>query len=333
MLCTNCGATNADDAKVCKSCDQPLSGVWQSPKSELVSAAGEDGEMVYGGFWERFAASFVDGFILMIIWMVGGIVLGVVIAATSHGNAPMAQQAVPFAILAFYAGLFLVMGLYFVLMESGARGATFGKRALKLRVVDLEGNRIGKGRATGRFLGRFLSNFMYIGYLIQPFTERKQALHDMLAGTVVVKTDKKSGGTGIVIAIVAAFFILLFVIGILAAIAIPAYQGYVNKAKMMKAETVGRIATRAVENYAAQNGKIPASLADTGVKLPAMPEVEDVTVNPQDGEVQVVLGAGAGSTVAGKALVFDATRGPDGKIVWTCSAPGIAPQMLPPDCR
>ena len=50
---------------------------------------------------------------------------------------------------------------------------------------------IGFGRAVGRYFARFLSMLvLYIGYLMQPFTQKKQALHDILAGTLVVKQQR-----------------------------------------------------------------------------------------------------------------------------------------------
>jgi uncharacterized RDD family membrane protein YckC len=55
-------------------------------------------------------------------------------------------------------------------------------------VTDLAGNRIGFGRATGRFFAKILSGMiMYIGFIMIGFTDRKQGLHDMLAGTLVMR--------------------------------------------------------------------------------------------------------------------------------------------------
>ena len=59
---------------------------------------------------------------------------------------------------------------------------------MKLRVVGLSGERISFGRATVRYFGRYISLLiLLIGYLIQPFTANKQALHDLMAGTLVVR--------------------------------------------------------------------------------------------------------------------------------------------------
>ena len=167
-----------------------------------------EGDITYAGFWARLAASFIDGLVILIPLCV--------------------LAAVP---VVGWLGAIVLAWLYFAVMESGERGATLGKRAMKLQVLSADGvERIGFGRATGRFFGRYLSTFLlYIGYLIQPFTARKQALHDMITSTVVVSRGSAPGG---VIALVIGLFIAVpFVGGILAADAIPAYQDYQKRAQ------------------------------------------------------------------------------------------------------
>ena len=78
--------------------------------------------------------------------------------------------------------------LYYALLESSSWQATLGKKALGLEVTDLEGRRISFGRASGRFFGKIISAIiLYIGFLMAGFTEKKQALHDMMAGTLVIR--------------------------------------------------------------------------------------------------------------------------------------------------
>jgi uncharacterized RDD family membrane protein YckC len=91
--------------------------------------------------------------------------------------------------LGSFQGIVLVGAwLYFALMESSPRGATVGKMALGLRVVDVQGQRISFMRATGRFFAKFISGLiLMIGYLMVAFTDRKRGLHDIMAGTLVVK--------------------------------------------------------------------------------------------------------------------------------------------------
>ena len=78
--------------------------------------------------------------------------------------------------------------LYFALMESSEMQATVGKMALGLYVTDLEGRRVSFGKATARFFGKILSTMtLGIGYIMAGFTVRKQALHDLIAGCLVLR--------------------------------------------------------------------------------------------------------------------------------------------------
>lgn len=136
----------------------------------------------YAGFWERFAAAFIDGILLLFIQSIIFSVFG-----TSILSAPD-PEAIGASFGTAYLLSLAVSWLYFALLESGEKQSTLGKRALDLRVTDAGGGRISFGQATGRHFGKYVSALMLlIGYLIQPFTERKQALHDLMAGTLVVK--------------------------------------------------------------------------------------------------------------------------------------------------
>ena len=86
--------------------------------------------------------------------------------------------------------LFIFAGwLYEASLESSSRQATLGKMALGLKVTDEYGNRISFARASARFFSKILSRMLLmVGYIMAGFTARKQALHDMLAGTLVVRT-------------------------------------------------------------------------------------------------------------------------------------------------
>lgn len=78
--------------------------------------------------------------------------------------------------------------IYHVVMESSDRQATYGKQILKIKVCDEEGKRIGPGKAIARNFCKFFSGLtLGIGYLISFFNRKQQCLHDMMAGTLVVK--------------------------------------------------------------------------------------------------------------------------------------------------
>lgn len=131
----------------------------------------------YGGFWIRLVAYIIDGILL-------GIAAGVIGAVTGGGMYGDLDHP-------NYSGSgvsIVVAWLYFALMESSERGATVGKMAVGLRVVTDQGQRLSFLHATGRYFAKFVSAIiMGIGFLMVAFTDRKRGLHDMIAGTLVVK--------------------------------------------------------------------------------------------------------------------------------------------------
>jgi uncharacterized RDD family membrane protein YckC len=161
-----------------------VSAVGETPAAGALPA----GAAIHAGFWRRCAAYTIDYFITFVISYVVGIVAGFALAAGRGAEGLMAAPTV--------GGLLgLVVGwLYFALQESSAQQATLGKRALGIKVTDDSGRRIGFGRATGRFFGKILSGLIFaIGFMLAGWTARKQALHDMLAGTLVVFRDVQPG--------------------------------------------------------------------------------------------------------------------------------------------
>lgn len=122
--------------------------------------------MVYAGFWKRAVAFLIDS-----------IIVGVVIGLSNWIFAD------------WLAGIIgLVAGwLYWAGMESSARQATIGKQTMNIYVTDIFGQRISFMRATGRYFAKILSGLIFlIGYFMAGFTARKQALHDILANTLVI---------------------------------------------------------------------------------------------------------------------------------------------------
>jgi len=158
----------------------------------------------YGGFWLRFVASFIDGIVLNVVSMaiifpllkmfgidMGSMVMDPEAMATAADPEAMMQQMMQ-QWMDFYKVavpiMLLLQVLYFAGMESSSKQATLGKMALGLKVVDVEGNRISFLRGVGRFFAKFLSYFtLLIGFIMAGFTAKKQALHDMVASTLVVK--------------------------------------------------------------------------------------------------------------------------------------------------
>jgi Zn-dependent protease with chaperone function len=129
----------------------------------------------------------------------------------------------------------------------------------------------------------------------------------------------------------ASVLITIAVIGILAAVALPAYQDYTSRVKLIGALGEGLRAGQAVGAYYAKNGTIPGSLAQAGFAPGAAPEmVRQVTVDPKSGVLRVDL---AFAPLQGKALVLTPSLDANQRVVWKCSGEDIRPQVLPPRCR
>jgi uncharacterized RDD family membrane protein YckC len=160
IACPSCAKANEDHAVYCQGCGLELKPV--TAESIPVSQTSEG----YGGFWIRFLAWIIDS---LVVSAGVGFILGI----TFGGG---------------FVVIFVASWLYEALLLSSSWKATLGKRALNLVVTDLEGQPLSFGRATGRHFAKWLSGLIFcVGFIIAAFTSRKQALHDMIAGTLVVR--------------------------------------------------------------------------------------------------------------------------------------------------
>jgi uncharacterized RDD family membrane protein YckC len=149
----------------------------------------------YGGFWIRLLAHLIDHVILGAVAAPLFFIMALPTILRVAHEAERNQEPSPEMIVSILSSIFLYVvvafagqWLYEAWLTSSSWQGTIGKRVLRLKVVDEAGNRISFGRATGRFFAKILSSmFFCIGYLMIAFTERKCGLHDMLAGTVVVR--------------------------------------------------------------------------------------------------------------------------------------------------
>ena len=137
----------------------------------------------YAGFWKRFAAFLIDTLIVLVPAFVIDFVIGFIMAV--GGSTEEEIETV------FYLLGLIIRWLYFASMESSRLQGTLGKMALGIMVTDRDGQRIGFGRASGRHFAKFLSGIIIgIGFLMAAFTEKKQALHDMVASCLVVNKPR-----------------------------------------------------------------------------------------------------------------------------------------------
>jgi uncharacterized RDD family membrane protein YckC len=224
MRCSSCGAKVADGTAFCGACGRPIVGYKVGGSTGSYGAAAPSyevppmatpagayagavappaympvtvGGVAYAGFWMRAGAAIIDDLIL-------GIPFGIIFAATIAGMIPafaqMGQTPNPMLFVGvllprifFALILYLVASwLYRALMESSAWQATLGKKALGLYVTDLNGRPATFGRTTARFfggrgIGLFVGLYLLVDCILAGFTEKKQALHDIIAGTLVMR--------------------------------------------------------------------------------------------------------------------------------------------------
>ncbi len=145
---------------------------------------------VYAGFWRRYVATVIDGLVLSAVNYPLTFILDEIPARVVDQD-PFADSVWLILSVWFAASLvvFIVLDwFYFAGLESSSWQATLGKRALGIAVTDLQGGRVSFGRATGRYFAHYISIVIFLlGFLIQPFTAKRQTLHDMIAGTLVVR--------------------------------------------------------------------------------------------------------------------------------------------------
>ena len=148
----------------------------------------DGGTPVYAGFWLRFVAFLIDTVLLTVVGGLIGAVFGGVVGGSMGATGSSVEDITAAVTGPAYLIGFLINVIYYVTMESSSRQATLGKSALGLVVTNAEGNRISAGQALGRYFGKYVSALILgIGFIMIAFTERKQGLHDLLAGTLVVK--------------------------------------------------------------------------------------------------------------------------------------------------
>lgn len=141
----------------------------------------------HGGFWIRFVAYIIDSIIMNIVSGVLWMFVGTGVGVMGANETAMTASAIGAGMLN------LVMNwLYSAILESSSWQGTVGKKALSLVVTDEAGQRIGFGRASGRYFAKILSGIiLLIGFFMIGWTERKQGLHDKLAGTLVFKAGSQ----------------------------------------------------------------------------------------------------------------------------------------------
>jgi uncharacterized RDD family membrane protein YckC len=197
-FCNKCGTPNDASAQFCSRCGAAFNPAASTTTGPAAPAAGYPAPpaypvagVQYGGFWIRVVAAIIDTVVVRVVIFPFKAMFG--LGSLAAGGFGMHDYSHPLAwpFLIFGGGVLALITicaswLYGALMESSSYQATLGKMIFGMKVTDLHGNRIDFLRATGRHFAKILSLLLLcIGFIMVGFTERKQGLHDMLAGTLV----------------------------------------------------------------------------------------------------------------------------------------------------
>jgi uncharacterized RDD family membrane protein YckC/Tfp pilus assembly major pilin PilA len=326
MYCQKCGQQNQDTSTACAKCGAPMVAV----------AAAVGASSLYAGFWRRFAAYLIDYIIVVVMAVIAAAIFGVLYAVMTGGDSGE---------LGIFVTLLAVWWLYYALMESSQKQATLGKMALGIKVTDESGVRISFASASLRLFAKILSGLLLaIGFLMAAFTKKKQALHDMAAGCLVVNEKATAAqvqaGTPMPVSGMPWWAIMLIVmgvsvfpLGIMAAITIPAYQDFTMRAKI--ADAMGGVydARAAVAAYQKNHDKWPANLEEArrdakSAESRTSPHVERLEVEPHTGLITLTLAKPLG----GKVIEFVPQVDGD-NVNWRCRSDNVPARYLPAFCR
>lgn len=275
---------------------------------------------LYAGFWRRGAAWAVDVLITSVANAAAGVSLGPDVGAAILS-------------LAMDCG-------YVALFHSSAKQATPGKMLFGIKVTDLDGERIGLLRATARYFAAWLSMLiLLLGFVMAAFTTRKQALHDIVAGTLVVRRDAepeeivRGGATmrltaGVVIVAALSALLPAAAATFFFAMGGPArYADSSTRAKVGHAVAFGGTLKTEVAEAIAAKRPVKSGPADTSS---AARYVREATVEA-NGEITLRL---VPALAKGGTIVFTPALDAAGTVAsWTCRSPDIPDKWLPASCR
>ena len=261
----------------------------------------------YSGFWRRVAAMVIDNLILIV-------------------------PTVLLGMFTFGIGSLLVLLAYGTYFESSKRRATWGKQACGLTVESVSGETLSVGAALARQVLKFIGNiFSIVTWLIffvpVVFTNKKQGLHD-LAVSSVVRHEPGKGIPNWLVGVIACIVPAVFVMGILAAIAIPAYHDYVMRAKVAQGRMAAAPLREAVQAAFAKDGKLPLDESQFD-KISAMTYVPEgnISVAYRNGRIEISLGGNQ------KGMLYLMPSVDAGRVTWKCGAENVRAAQLPVDCR
>jgi len=198
LTCEKCGAEIPDGTSYCQRCGTPVSvaqlGAVSVPLNAAaateISAAPEisaqPARLMLAGFWRRAVAYLLDTIIISLAF--GFVASFYPSVFLKFPDATPSLTSLPQLTPAGWAITITATWVYYSLFEASAWHATLGKRVMGLYVADMSGRPLNLGRAAARNGAKLISSLTFlVGYLVAGFTEKKQALHDLLTSCLVLR--------------------------------------------------------------------------------------------------------------------------------------------------
>lgn len=318
MFCSKCGNSNDDSAKICSGCGSALPQAVKDappPQAEIdapcdpdefyKAIVGSKNQDYYLSYFSRFDS---DG----------------KVSASWHWPAFFATSYWLLYRKMWLNALIYLLLPYFIMIPTGIAAAVAGSSVKAI---------IGIGYFLFLIaiwvLPPMYANALYYKHCKKIISRVSASPHD--SHRKLGELSGKGGTSNVAPIFYFVFvFIGLIIIGILAAIAIPAFQDYTTRARLAEAVTVGRDAADSVANYYNQHQDIPSSLEQAGFTEPIPPSVKEISVNSQNGTVTITM---ASPPVSGKTFLFVSSLDSNNQIIWTCMSQEIQDKYLPPQCR
>lgn len=315
MYCSKCGSPNDETSQFCSKCGATLAGTSAKSNSWQVSDNNSSDQDIYKAV---IGPKHQDAYLQYFL------------RADRLGKAPASWHWPAFFVTFYwllYRKMWTIAITYFFLPY--------------LVLIPIAIAAAAMGKSSDTFIG-----FAYLAYIVSLFI-----LPPMYANAAYYKHCKKKiaqvqrstpdlqrqlgeltgrGGTSNVVLILVVIFGSISIIGILAAIALPAYQDYTIRAKIAEAVITGRDASTSVGAFYAQNHRIPVTLEEAGFNAPRSTYVRGVSVNGQNGVISVTMST---SPIEGKSLLMVPSEGANGAISWKCQSEDIPQKYLPTTCR
>jgi uncharacterized RDD family membrane protein YckC len=324
MLCSKCGYNNPLNIKFCKNCEVDL-----QPEPLHAAYLSDPPQLEYASYPIRLLATFLDCLLIVATLLLALFAAGLLIVITGSDDILHNEQAATI----FYWITAACSVAYFILMDAGANGATLGKRWLNIKLTCADKTALSISRASVRFLALFLNILLFPFSLpVQLFNKRKQGLHDLLTGTVVVRANNNKKISVMATLLVLFMTLMLPLLLFMATAGLPYVQHYMQKVQLNKGIQSGHKAALAVARYYRINGRVPLAIEDADDNFIRSRQISTIGINQQNGEITLTFSQAAYRDIQGKHLVFKPALAADQNISWKCSSVDIETRFLPDTC-